>query len=384
MSQDDQIDGERTDVPTLVARTTSARRYRTVALGLLACVTVALAAWYVSHVRANAADSPPAHGASRTVSSPELKLPPLGPPPPRPVPAAPVLSADGAGTGSATPAVQGRTAPHALTGDGMPLRRGEDVPRGRDVAPVMVRSSPAAAVASTPVDSASPPAWSIAPGIADLAGIPNRPAVASPDSRHPAANDAVVLPDRRFLLPRGSFLDCTLETAIDSTLPGLATCILASDVYGADGRVVLMERGTRLVGETRSDVRSGQNRVAVQWQDARTPAGVRIDLDSAATDALGRTGLPGQVDRHLADRFGAAALLSLIDAGASAIAARHGAAGAIVFNPQSSRDIATEALRGTIGIPPTIRVEPGARVQVIVAGDINFRNVYRLVAHDPG
>ena len=145
-----------------------------------------------------------------------------------------------------------------------------------------------------------------------------------------------------------------------------------------------MERGTRLVGETRSDVRSGQNRVAVQWQDARTPAGVRIDLDSAATDALGRTGLPGQVDRHLADRFGAAALLSLIDAGASAIAARHGAAGAIVFNPQSSRDIATEALRGTIGIPPTIRVEPGARVQVIVAGDINFRNVYRLVAHDPG
>ena len=384
MSQDVQIEGERADVPTLVARTTSARRYRTVALGLFACMTIALAAWYVAHVRASTADAPSARSAVRAASSPELKLPPLGTPPPRPVAAAPVLGADGAGTGSATPAVQGGTAPHATAEEGMPARRAVDGPRGRDAAPVLVRNSTVAALPSTAMESAPLSTWGIPPGIADLAGASARPVSTPAESRRPAPVDAAILPDRRFLLPRGSFLDCTLETAIDSTLPGLATCILASDVYGADGRVVLMERGTRLIGETRSDVRSGQNRVAVLWQDARTPAGVRIDLESAATDALGRAGLPGDVDRHLADRFGAAALLSFVDAGASAIAARHGAPGGIVFNPQSSRDIATEALRGTIGIPPTIRVEPGARVQVIVAGDVNFRNVYRLVAHDPG
>ena len=63
-----------------------------------------------------------------------------------------------------------------------------------------------------------------------------------------------VLPTRRFLLPKGAFIDCTLETAIDSTLPGMTTCITATDTFSADGTVVLLERGTKLVGETRGQV----------------------------------------------------------------------------------------------------------------------------------
>ena len=121
------------------------------------------------------------------------------------------------------------------------------------------------------------------------------------------------LPNRRWLLPKGSFADCTLETAIDSTLPGMTTCVLALDVFSADGTVVLLERGTRLVGETRSDVRPGQRRVAVLWTEARTPTGVVAHLDSLGTDELGRSGVPGSVDNHFSERFGAAILISLID-----------------------------------------------------------------------
>ena len=36
------------------------------------------------------------------------------------------------------------------------------------------------------------------------------------------------------LLPKGAFLDCTLETAIDSTLPGMTTCVMATDAFGVD------------------------------------------------------------------------------------------------------------------------------------------------------
>ena len=56
------------------------------------------------------------------------------------------------------------------------------------------------------------------------------------------AVSAKVLPTQRLLLPKGAFLDCTLETAIDSSLPGMTTCVLATDTYvcyelGRDGFV---------------------------------------------------------------------------------------------------------------------------------------------------
>jgi len=35
-----------------------------------------------------------------------------------------------------------------------------------------------------------------------------------------AAVQAQVLPTKRLLLPKGAFIDCTLETALDSQLPG--------------------------------------------------------------------------------------------------------------------------------------------------------------------
>jgi type IV secretion system protein VirB10 len=68
---------------------------------------------------------------------------------------------------------------------------------------------------------------------------------------------AELLPTMRLLLPKGAFIDCTLETAIDSTLPGMTTCITATDTFGVDGKVVLLERGTKLVGEVRGQVEQG-------------------------------------------------------------------------------------------------------------------------------
>ena len=187
------------------------------------------------------------------------------------------------------------------------------------------------------------------------------------------------LPNRRWLLPKGSFADCTLETAIDSTLPGMTTCVLALDVFSADGTVVLLERGTRLVGEARSDVRPGQRRVAILWTEARTPTGVVAHLDSLGTDELGRSGVPGTVDNHFAERFGAAILISLIDSGSQALAnASSSGSGAVVVNPSRSTDVMTEILRSTIAIPPTISVPQGARLQVLVARDVDFRSVYAL------
>jgi type IV secretion system protein VirB10 len=190
---------------------------------------------------------------------------------------------------------------------------------------------------------------------------------------------ATVLPTQRLLLPKGAFLDCTLETAIDSTLPGLTTCVTAFDTFSADGTVVLLERGTKLIGEMRSQVQQGTARVFILWTEARTPKGIVVALASPGTDELGRSGLPGTVDRHFFDRFGAAILMSVIDGAIqTAVNRSQPQGGTVILNPSGAADVATEILRSTLAIPPTVRVPQGERIQVLVARDLDFRSVYKL------
>jgi len=199
---------------------------------------------------------------------------------------------------------------------------------------------------------------------------------------HPSITNPVraqVLPTQQLLLPKGAFIDCTLETAIDSTLPGMTTCVTATDTFGVDGRVVLLERGSKLVGETHGEVQNGAARVFVLWTQARTPTGVLVPLDSPGTDELGRSGLPGEVNRHFWDRFGAAMLISIIDGATQAAvqSASHGS-GSIIYNPSTSQDALTEILKGTVNIAPTVTKHQGDRIQILVARDLDFRAVYEL------
>jgi type IV secretion system protein VirB10 len=190
---------------------------------------------------------------------------------------------------------------------------------------------------------------------------------------------AQMLPAQRLLLPKGAFLDCTLETAIDSTLPGMTTCVTATDTFGVDGKVVLLERGTKLLGETRGQVQQGAARIFVLWTEARTPTGVVVPLDSPGADELGRSGLPGEVNRHFWQRFGAAMLVSVIDGAVQAASqSSRGGSGAVVVNPSASQDVLTEILKSTISIPPTVVKQNGDRIQVLVARDVDFRSVYEL------
>ena len=261
------------------------------------------------------------------------------------------------------------------SGSAMPVV--DPVVQRQIMAPVLVRGSGAYAPRTTDVE-------------AEVLGEEAAPAVLPNGGRagsglggllRPTVIEAAVagvLPDRRFLLPKGAFVDCTLETAIDSTLAGMTTCITATDVWSADGATVLLERGTKLVGETRGGVRQGQRRLFVLWSEARTPNGVTVELASPGTDALGRAGVTGAVDTHFAARFGAAILISIIDAGTAAlVAAQSDGGSSVVITPSGASDVVSEVLRQTVDIPPTIRVAQGARMQVLVARDVSFAQVYR-------
>ncbi|MHB8474774.1 MAG: type IV secretion system protein VirB10 [Steroidobacteraceae bacterium] len=194
---------------------------------------------------------------------------------------------------------------------------------------------------------------------------------------------AQVLPTQRLLLPKGAFIDCTLETALDSTLPGMTTCITATDTFSADGTTVLLERGSKLVGETRGGVTQGAARVFVLWSEARTPTGVVIPLSSPGTDELGRSGLAGNINRHFFQRFGAAILISVISGAVQSAVASQSNGSTVIYNPSGSQDVMTEVLKDTINIPPTITKNQGDRIEVLVARDLDFRSVYELKSRTP-
>jgi type IV secretion system protein VirB10 len=194
-----------------------------------------------------------------------------------------------------------------------------------------------------------------------------------------SATRAHLLPQQRLLLAKGTFIDCTLETAIDSTLPGMTICITSTDTFSADGTVVLLPRGTLLIGQTRGEVRQGMARVFVIWTQARTPGGVIVRLDSPAADALGRSGLTGTVDRHFWQRFGAALMVSTLTGLVQSQVQR--SANAVILDPSAGENVLADTLRGTEDIPPTIEVPNGQRIEVLVARDVDFRSVYALRTH---
>ena len=179
-----------------------------------------------------------------------------------------------------------------------------------------------------------------------------------------------------FLLKRGTSIPCALETGIDTTLAGFVVCKVTNDVYSANSKTLLIERGASIFGEQQSSLRQGQERTFVLWTRIDNPSGITADLDSPATDQMGYNGIAGYVDTYFWKRFGGAIMMSFIK-DFSANLNKNGENN-MQNTSQSSADLATETLKNAINIAPTLRVLPATVVYVLVARDINFSSVYSL------
>ena len=244
--------------------------------------------------------------------------------------------------------------------------------------PVPVQQASASTASAQPGGAVVPPAPDQSPLAARL-----KPTVLD-------GEQATVMRHPDMVITEGTIIPCTLQTAIDSQLPGLVTCVVPIDIRGATGNVVLLDRGTKIVGQLETGLLQGQNRVFVDWTRAETPDHVIVTLDSPGSDELGRAGLPGAVNNHFWDRFGGALMLTLVQGGLQAgtlAAAGNGgnnstsqqAALGFVYAAQSNgQSVANTALANSINIPPTLTKNQGDTVSLIVAHDLDFSSVYRL------
>ncbi|WP_417276807.1 type IV secretion system protein VirB10 [Castellaniella sp.] len=189
------------------------------------------------------------------------------------------------------------------------------------------------------------------------------------------------LGDRNFLLTQGTMIDCTLQTKLVSTQAGLLTCLATHDVMSANGKVKLIDAGTKFTGYQSGGINQGQTRTFITWNRLETPTGVIVNLGSPGTGPLGEAGVDGHIDNHFWDRFGNAILLSLVgDFGNWAANQGQSGSNNIRFDntAQGGQEVVAKILEKSLDIPPTLYKNQGARIGIMVARDLDFSHVYDL------
>ena len=182
---------------------------------------------------------------------------------------------------------------------------------------------------------------------------------------------AGVFANRATTVPQGTLIPAVLETALDSTRPGMARAIVSHDVRGFDGSRVLIPRGSRLIGEYRSEAAPGQKRALVNWTRLIRPDGATIAIGSQAGDPLGRGGIRARVNTHFWERFAGAVLQTALDVAVNLAASEAG--GTVVVVPGASSAASQLIPQGQV--TPTLRVRAGTSISIFVARDLDFTSV---------
>lgn len=296
--------------------------------------------------------------AFSTVAPEPLQVPPL---PPAPISSTSAGIAE-PGSVAPTPAVREREA--------------------RQHSPILIVNLASAPSAGNPPAVAAPTPASAGPG-ADPLDASSEHATPTPAEgyadrirhfAHQSANEAVPSASAQSLdldwrIAQGKLIHATLETAMQSDLPGPLRAVVSESVFSENGGHLLIRPGSRLIGEYRAGLAMGATRVFVIWKRLLEPDGVSVALGSQGTDALGRAGLSGTVDRHFLERFSTATLLSLIGSSTTAV---QGNNSVVVNTAQGFGQVAQSAFQDLENLPPTVYVDQGTPILVVVQRDLDF------------
>ncbi|MBA2648297.1 MAG: TrbI/VirB10 family protein [Legionella sp.] len=196
-----------------------------------------------------------------------------------------------------------------------------------------------------------------------------------------ASVSAKKLPHPALTIPAGEMIPATLETAINSDLPGMTRAITTRDVYSLLGGNLLIPKGSTLVGQFSSGIIEGQSRILVVWNRVQMADGVIVTLNSPGTDILGRSGQGADsIDRHFFERFGTSALLSVLGAysataGVGAQDQYNSASQYRMAIANSFQQTSNQTLEKSINIAATLQINQGTQINVFVAHDLDFAGV---------
>ena len=184
-----------------------------------------------------------------------------------------------------------------------------------------------------------------------------------------------VIANPSYTITQGTLVEATLQTGINSDQQGNVVAVVSFDVWSFDMERVLIPRGAQVFGRYSSDVGVGQKRVLVAWDRIITPDGQSVSISAYGSDRLGRSGLTGHVDNHFLERFGSAALISVIGAAPDVLADRsedETTSQTLAAVGSDFTNVTGSVIAEHLARPPTITIEHGDVVTIIVNTDLEM------------
>ena len=199
-----------------------------------------------------------------------------------------------------------------------------------------------------------------------------------------------IIKNRDNIIGQGKKISGTLETAINTEVPGFVRAIISRDVYPEQGDKPLIPRGSRVYGSYSKDILRGQERVNISWTRLLRPDGVEVVINFMASDEFGRAGIKGDVDNRYGNiiknsvlstvlAIGTGAIADLISDGGTTISTEAGAS-SVTSSAVSTitTDIAgylVEIIKAKIDSfddSPVIRIPQGTKITIIVQSDMEM------------
>lgn len=193
------------------------------------------------------------------------------------------------------------------------------------------------------------------------------------------------IPKSPYYLSAGGIIDATMQSGINSDLPGSILAVINTNVYDSiSGNYLLIPTGSKIFGVYSSSVSYGQKRILIAWNKLIFPNGVEMDLaGQQGYDLTAQSGLKAEVDNHYWEVFKDVALMSIFSAASQyAAGGTSGSLNALSFVAasigQQLSQVGTQLVQKTMNIQPTLKIQQGTKFKILIDHGIYFPYPYKF------
>lgn len=181
--------------------------------------------------------------------------------------------------------------------------------------------------------------------------------------------------DMSRVIPMNKYIPAILVNDVVSELGSKVTAVIEQNIYGGHGRFVLIPAGSSAIGFFAPLKKAGDTRLRIIWHRIITPKGINIHCGNAEmTDAMGRSGITGEVDSKFFDRIGLPLMISAIQSAlAYAMPIENRNQQVVIENfGQGVSTLSQKVFDSNVNLKPVVKIPAASRILISPMKDIWF------------